>query len=197
MPDSPPTSVSTATDKLSSRPVKKRALNTPTTLQAASVSALFANPDKPIVLPTGPGAKTLAPPPEIVTNVQGSSSGAGSGEFHVYKASRRREYERIRMMDEEDEKEKQEAEWEKKREQLGKKDEGKTNKNKAKREKAKMRKEKAKSGGKVVDGTEKKGLVKMTTVGKAEEGDTYINGEVKAVDESITPGIMIHDDDGF
>lgn len=33
-------------------------------------------------------------------NVQGSSAGAGSGEFHVYKQSRRREYERLKLMDE-------------------------------------------------------------------------------------------------
>ena len=32
-------------------------------------------------------------------NVQGSSAGAGSGEFHVYKQSRRREYERLKIMD--------------------------------------------------------------------------------------------------
>lgn len=35
-------------------------------------------------------------------NVQGSSAGAGSGEFHVYKQSRRREYERLKLMDEEE-----------------------------------------------------------------------------------------------
>ena len=46
-------------------------------------------------------ASALPPPPEIVSNVQGSSAGAGSGEFHVYKASRRREYERLKLMDEE------------------------------------------------------------------------------------------------
>jgi hypothetical protein len=33
-------------------------------------------------------------------NVQGSRAGAGSGEFHVYKASRRREYERLKLLDE-------------------------------------------------------------------------------------------------
>lgn len=36
----------------------------------------------------------------MMKNVQGSSAGAGSGEFHVYKAGRRREYERLKAMDE-------------------------------------------------------------------------------------------------
>ena len=49
----------------------------------------------------GPKLKAMPPPPEIVANVQGSSAGAGSGEFHVYKASRRRENERVKMMDDE------------------------------------------------------------------------------------------------
>lgn len=36
----------------------------------------------------------------MMKNVQGSSAGAGSGEFHVYKQNRRREYERLKLMDE-------------------------------------------------------------------------------------------------
>lgn len=38
-------------------------------------------------------------PHEMMKNVQGSAAGAGSGEFHVYKASRRREYERVKLME--------------------------------------------------------------------------------------------------
>ena len=38
----------------------------------------------------------------MVKNVQGSASAAGSGEFHVYKHSRRREYERLKMMETKD-----------------------------------------------------------------------------------------------
>lgn len=53
-------------------------------------------------MPTGPKEKTLRPPPEMVKNVQGSASAAGSGEFHVYKHSRRREYERLKMMETKD-----------------------------------------------------------------------------------------------
>ncbi|KAF2841809.1 DUF1168-domain-containing protein, partial [Patellaria atrata CBS 101060] len=96
IPESIPTSAS-------SRPPRKkpRVESDPISTQARSLTALFADPTRPITLPSAPQAKTLAPPPELVANVQGSSAGAGSGEFHVYKASRRREYERLRLMDEE------------------------------------------------------------------------------------------------
>ena len=38
--------------------------------------------------------------PDFVYNVMGSSAGAGSGEFHVYRNIRRKEYERQRVLDE-------------------------------------------------------------------------------------------------
>jgi Protein of unknown function (DUF1168) len=75
----------------------------------------MSNPDIPVDLPpptTSNPKNSVKPPPEIVPNVQGSSAGARSGEFHVYKASRRREYERIRGMEEEAMREKEDEEWE-------------------------------------------------------------------------------------
>ena len=102
-----PDSVPTSADPRSHRPTKKRALS-PTSSQAASVSALFARPDAAPLIPelsSAVAARRAAAAgsgaPEIVANVQGSSAGAGSGEFHVYKAARRREYERLRAMDDE------------------------------------------------------------------------------------------------
>ncbi|OTA91370.1 hypothetical protein M434DRAFT_397207 [Hypoxylon sp. CO27-5] len=144
-----PESIPTSADPRSKRPTKKRAL-TPLSAQAQEVEALFAKPDQEIRIPDASLAnkkRSLPPPPEIVTNVQGSSAGAGSGEFHVYKASRRREYERLRRMDEEVAQERAREEFEKSREERERKDDEKTRKNREKREKAKARKAKAKNGG--------------------------------------------------
>ena len=97
-----PESIPTSADPKSQRAVKKRAL-TPVSQQANQVEALFKKPDAEIRIPEAKAVakRSAAAPPEIVANVQGSSAGAGSGEFHVYKASRRREYERVKMMEEE------------------------------------------------------------------------------------------------
>lgn len=201
IPESIPTSISNK----SHRPTKKRAL-TPATQQSAQVEALFANPDKADAgLAIGPKGRTANAPPEIVANVQGSSAGAGSGEFHVYKASRRREYERLRAMDEEVKAEEAEKEYQQKKEELEKKDEEKLSKNRAKREKAKKRQEKKKAGEKgAVDmdgdsarqngaGLKKKlgpAKVALPSTGDAEDGRE--EGEAASQQEA---GITIHDDD--
>lgn len=142
-------------------PPGRHGYQTPAEQQAAALSKLLANPTKPIVIPERPkegASKTLRAPREMMKNVQGSSAGAGSGEFvslveradagrlrvtqcckivdllprlhaqrrlsgrpfrieisgraltlllappqHVYKQARRREYERLKIMDEEEE----------------------------------------------------------------------------------------------
>ena len=143
-----PESIPTSADPRSHRPTKKRAL-TPVSAQAASVDALFAKPDREIRIPPSGDAKRSVrpPPPEIVTNVQGSSAGAGSGEFHVYKAARRREYERLRELDEEVRRERENAEFEREKAERERRDEERTRKNREKREKMKARKAKKGKGG--------------------------------------------------
>ncbi|KAI8930978.1 hypothetical protein NX059_011990 [Plenodomus lindquistii] len=200
-----PESIPTSSDPRSHRPTKKRAL--PRTALSNQVEALFAKPDRDIQLPGSSLAKSSALPPEIVANVQGSSAGAGSGEFHVYKASRRREYERLRLMDEEVQKEEDEKEFAKRKEEQEKKDREKTEKNRLKREKARQRKEKAKKGGKGgedsgregtpaadAEGGKRKLAPRTNDKSSAETKDEDANegGEVKNVEEI---GLVIEDDD--
>ena len=188
-----PEAVPTSQDPRSKRPLKRRAL-TPVTQQASHVEALFAKPDREIPIPTGTVTKKgLAPPPEIVANVQGSSAGAGSGEFHVYKASRRREYERIKLMEEEVAKEEADAEFEKKRVEMRRKDEQKTGKNRKRREKRKGKdgKEGTKDEAEhrpMHEQQDRRALLDLKPSGKLGEDDI----PASAVEEV---GVIIHDDD--
>jgi hypothetical protein len=197
--DSIPSSMSRTTG----RPLKKRPLTAIGT-HASQIDALFAKPERELSIPeaSSRNAKSLAPPPEIVANVQGSSAGAGSGEFHVYKASRRREYERLRLMDEEVIKEEADKEWEGKIDELKKRDEQKTNKNKARREKAKARKQKGKHEGEGMSNgkLEKKGVAGPMKLRPPKEDDEDDEPESMQRDEAPVevpggPGLVIHDDD--
>ena len=189
-----PEAVPTSQDPRSKRPLKRRAL-TPVTQQASHVEALFAKPDREIPIPTGNVIKKgLAPPPEIVANVQGSSAGAGSGEFHVYKASRRREYERIKLMEEEVAKEEADAEFEKKREEMRMKDEGKTGKNRKRREKKRKGKD-GKEGAKdeAEHGAMQAQQDRRPLLDLKPSGDVGENDNPASAVEEV--GVIIHDDD--
>ena len=69
-------------------------------VQRMQLARLLKDPSKPAPVPAPTKEKTIRPAREMMKNVQGSSAGAGSGEFHVYKAARRREYERVKIMEE-------------------------------------------------------------------------------------------------
>lgn len=94
-----PTSMSTSESTTTTGPVNRHA---PTAVekQRLQLERLLKDPAKPAYVPPPPKEKSIRPPREMMKNVQGSSAGAGSGEFHVYKASRRREYERLKLLDE-------------------------------------------------------------------------------------------------
>lgn len=202
-----PESIPTSADPRSHRPTKKRAL-TPSSAHSASVEALFARPDQPIRIPSEVVQRSSAAPPEIVTNVQGSSAGAGSGEFHVYKASRRREYERLKAMDEDVRKDQDREVFASEREERERRDEEKTRKNREKREKMKARKAKKGKGGKGSDGqsadkgVKPNGLVarkddkdKEGEDGETKEDHKDTNGTDKVAASTESVGLVIHDDD--
>ena len=199
-----PESIPTSSDPRSKRPIKKRAL-TPVSSQAASLDALFAKPEQEIKVPSSTSRSLTTvqhgAPPEIVANVQGSSAGAGSGEFHVYKASRRREYERLRAMDEEVRQEKELEGWEKEKRDREERDREKTRKNRERRERLKKGKGKGRTGN-VADGLVREGKIKARVdSGKAINGgtgDEDMNGGVQAetkAEADNVKGLIIHDDD--
>ena len=78
--------------------------------------------------------------PDRVYHVMGSNAAAGSGEFHTYRHSRRREQDRLKRIDEEAERQEKEKEREEKLAALENADEEKTAKRRAKRQKKKVRK---------------------------------------------------------
>ncbi|EGN99890.1 hypothetical protein SERLA73DRAFT_180171 [Serpula lacrymans var. lacrymans S7.3] len=112
---------------------------TPVERQRLQLDRLLKDPAKPVHIPPPPKEKSVRAAREMMKNVQGSSAGAGSGEFHVYKASRRREYERLKLMEEEAKKEAETHEFERKRREAEELADGKTAKNRAKRQKKKER----------------------------------------------------------
>ena len=151
----------TSTPTSSSNPTcPPRHALTPVEKQRAQLDRLLKDPAKPAYVPPPPKEKSIRPAREMMKNVQGSSAGAGSGEFHVYKSGRRREYERLKMMDDQAQivgvlvhpllevllnkmQESFTAEFERKRKEAQDTAEAKTAKNREKRQK---KKERAKQG---------------------------------------------------
>ncbi|KAI9507440.1 DUF1168-domain-containing protein [Russula earlei] len=107
--------------------------------QRQQLERLLKDPTKPASIPPPPKEKMIRPPRDMMKNVQGSSAGAGSGEFHVYKASRRREYERLKALSDGAQNESVARGFEERKRQREEEAETKTAKNRAKRQKKKDR----------------------------------------------------------
>ncbi|KAG0226708.1 hypothetical protein BGX31_007186 [Mortierella sp. GBA43] len=113
---------------------------TPLELQKKQLDKLLEKIDKPVHIPSRPGQKKgNKEPKDYVKNVQGSSAGAGSGEFHVYRAGRRREYSRLRNMELASKEERDQFEYEERMNAKRAEDDEKTDKNRAKRHRRKQR----------------------------------------------------------
>ncbi len=118
---------------------RKRRQLSPVSQQRIHLETLLKNPEQDLGIERSD--KESDGPPDIINNILGSSSGAGSGDFHVYKNSRRREFERLRQMQAEVDRESSQAEFEEDYSARSLLDEHKTSKNRKKRAKAKLRKQ--------------------------------------------------------
>ena len=117
-------------------------------VQRSKLEKLMKNPEKPVNIPGPRKEKDPNKAPEFVYNVMGSSAGAGSGEFHVYRQIRRKEFLRTKVLDEQLSKEKLNEEYHAKLEENQREAEERTAKKRAKRmkKKEKLKKKKANKG---------------------------------------------------
>lgn len=99
--------------------------------------------NKPVVIPEAQKERNCnQTAPSFVRNVMGSSAGAGSGEFHVYRHLRRKEYSRQKNIQAMSAREQQDQEFQRKIEHNQRVAEEKTAKKRAKRLKKKERSKK-------------------------------------------------------
>ncbi|BEI83006.1 hypothetical protein CcaverHIS002_0308740 [Cutaneotrichosporon cavernicola] len=115
-------------------------------IQRRRLDKLLANPDKEVVLPEGMGMKMGRTPKDTLKNISGSSAAAGSGEFHIYKQSRRREYERVKAMERQTRDFEQQAAFMARQAERDRVTDEKTARNRAKRQKRKNRGGESKAG---------------------------------------------------
>uniref|UniRef100_A0A3Q3ETF8 PRKR interacting protein 1 n=1 Tax=Kryptolebias marmoratus TaxID=37003 RepID=A0A3Q3ETF8_KRYMA len=117
---------------------------TPAEEQRLKLERLMRNPDKLAPIPDRPKEWNPRAPPEFVRDVMGSSAGAGSGEFHVYRHLRRREYQRQDFLDKMSEKQNKDVQYLEKLEQNKQAAEERTAKRRKKRDKLRRKKLQAK-----------------------------------------------------
>ncbi|XP_017049880.1 PRKR-interacting protein 1 homolog [Drosophila ficusphila] len=115
-------------------------VKTATDLQRLKLEKLMKNPDKPVIIPEQRRERDyLSSVPTFVRNVMGSSAGAGSGEFHVYRHLRRKEYARQKNIQNQSSREAADEAYQQKLDDNRRAAEEKTAKKRAKRLKKKQR----------------------------------------------------------
>lgn len=148
------------------------------------------NPEKLAPIPDRPKEWNPRAPPEFVRDVMGSSAGAGSGEFHVYRHLRRREYQRQDFLDKISEKQTKDEEYLEKLERNKQAAEERTAKRRKKREKMKQKKLLAKKA-KLEAKSKKEGDDKSSESEEDDSKDEDEEDEREAEDDAEAPSFIM------
>merc|ERR1739844_460445 len=116
---------------------KPKGAKTAYDVNRAKIEKLMKNPERPVNIPEPRKEKDPNKAAEFVYNVMGSSAGAGSGEFHVYRQIRRKENARQKVMGDQKAKDDLNAQFHAKIEENEREAEERTAKKRAKRQKKK------------------------------------------------------------
>jgi len=128
---------------------KKLALNVKsyTDIQRWKLEKMMKDPLKPVHIPQRPQEKNVNRAPEFNHNIMGSSAGAGSGEFHLYRQMRRKEQNRLKILGARQDRDDLNDAFHQKLEENQKQADQKTEKKRKKRQRNKKNKKGAKKDG--------------------------------------------------
>ncbi|GAU98979.1 hypothetical protein RvY_10045 [Ramazzottius varieornatus] len=153
--------------------------NKATEVQRLRLERLMANPEKPAHIPDRPKDRAPPPPAEYVRFYMGSSAGAGSGEFHIYRNLRRKEQNRMKYIEEQAKKDEAQTEFEKKAAEQQRLEDLKSAKSRAKRLKKKAKQQAKRS----------KGSCGSPAAKEPESDSSDIEDEEKSVPNQLSQGV--------
>lgn len=160
-------------------------------IQRFKLEKLLKKSDKPVFVPEkkDPKLPRVFNPPEFIRNIWGSSAGAGSGDFHVYRGVRRRENARQKYLNQKYKKDELDEEFQKRLAEHKEAAVTRTDKKRAKRLKKKQKAKEAKK---------KKVTKKPDTSdgdGKDEESECdEDNSDINAGDADSDSNVAVHAD---
>lgn len=168
---------------------KKFVPRTPMDQQRIRVEKLMEHPEKPVAIPApsthNKEKKFLTAIPTFVRNVMGSSAGAGSGEFHVYRHLRRKEYARQKHIQQKSKQEMLDDEFQQRIDNNRSAAEAKTAKKRAKRLKKKAKQKRTKlSGDNKTIQIEENDVSEECSGDSDEEGAASAGSKAAAADQS-------------